>query len=88
MIPRRIANATHRLGAPQNWDADRGGNCTSLMCRVVQDKEGGAPVYESAWEPTPAELAMLNKGGSLILRIVGMQPPVALYAEPIVEEVA
>ena len=32
---------------------------------------------ESAWEPTPDELALLNAGGTVVLRIIGWQPPVA-----------
>jgi hypothetical protein len=46
------------------------------------------PFYESAWEPTPEELAHLNAGGSVILRVLGGQPPVALYVEPPAEESA
>ena len=36
---------------------------------------------QSAWEPTPRELAILNAGGSVILSIIGGQPPVMLGAE-------
>jgi hypothetical protein len=36
----------------------------------------------SAWEPTPQELALLNAGGKVYLRIVGSgHPPVAIWAE-------
>jgi hypothetical protein len=75
MMPRRIQNATHSLGAPKDWDKARG-NCVSLWVRAFPD------FFESAWEPTPDELAALNAGGSVILRVVGGHPPVALYVEP------
>jgi hypothetical protein len=75
MIPRRIANATHYLGAPKGWNPETDGACGHLAVRVVGN------VWESAWEPTPAELAALNAGGSVILRVVGGQPPVMLLVE-------
>lgn len=43
---------------------------------------------DSAWEPTPAELEMLNAGGSVVLRVVGWQVPVALYVEPSQQDVS
>lgn len=76
MIPRRIANATRNLGAPGDWDESKHGKCTHLWVRV---QPGG--LFESAWEPTPEELKILNEGGSVVLRVVGGQPPVALYVE-------
>lgn len=75
MIPRRISRATHYLGAPQGWAPAKDGHCSHLAVRASGD------VCESAWEPTPAELAALNAGASVILRVVGGQPPVALYVE-------
>lgn len=76
MIPMRIANATHYMGAPKGWEPERDGRCSHLAVRVVGN------VYESAWEPTPDELAALNAGGSVLLRVVGGQPPVMLLVEP------
>lgn len=73
----RIANATHCMGAPKGWKPEEDGNCCHLAVRVVDGN-----VHESAWEPTPGELAMLNAGGSILLRIVGGQPPVMLTVEP------
>ena len=82
MIPRRIAGATHHLGAPQSWDEATQGPCRRLHVRV--SPEG---ICESAWEPTPAELAALNAGASIILSVVGGQPPVMLSVEaPLAED--
>lgn len=75
MIARRIAGATEKLLAPRNWDHERYGKCLDLWVRV----EDG--LCSSAWEPTPDELARLNAGGSVVLTIVGGQPPVALSVE-------
>ena len=76
MIPMRIANATHHMGAPKGWEPEKDGNCCHLAVRVVDGN-----IYQSAWEPTPAELAALNAGGSIVLSIVGGQPPVMLSVE-------
>ncbi len=81
MIPRRIMNASHWLGAPTGWRPDKNGYCGHLAIRTSGEPRNGRGWCESAWEPTPAELEQLNAGGSIILRIVGWQPPVALYVE-------
>jgi hypothetical protein len=38
--------------------------------------------FSSAWEPTPAELAILKAGGHVVLTVFGGQPPVMLTVEP------
>lgn len=81
MIPKRILGANHYLGAPKNWSSEKDGDCGHLAIRTQGDPRSGAGWCESAWEPTPAELEALNKGGSIILRVIGWQPPVALYVE-------
>jgi hypothetical protein len=78
MIPRRIRNATITFAAPPDWSESKHGKCLGLAVRITP----GVGHFESAWEPTPEELAALNEGGSVILRVVGGQPPVALYVEP------
>ena len=80
MIPRRIQNATHRLGPPADWDETKHGKCTHLDVRQSSDAQGNT-VVQSAWEPTPDELSALINGGSLILTIWGGQPPVSLHTE-------
>ena len=81
MIPRRIMGASHWLGAPAGWKPDKDGDCGHLAIRTVGDPRHGSGWCESAWEPTPAELEQLNAGGSIILRVVSWQPPVAIYVE-------
>lgn len=78
MIAKRIADFTHFLGAPAGWKPENG-SCVGLAVR----QEG--PVWVSAWEPTPAELALLNAGGSVILSVYGGQPPVSLTVEEAAE---
>lgn len=40
---------------------------------------GGTPAMVSAWQPTPDEVARLNAGASVHLRVIGTQhPPVML----------
>ncbi len=94
MIARRILGAVHWLGAPLGWRPDKDGDCGHLAIRTSGDPRYGTGWCESAWEPTPGELEQLNAGASVILRVVGWQPPVAIYVEkpgfarePIEEEV-
>lgn len=82
MIPKRISGATLYMGAPKDWQLEKDGNCAHLAVRVVEGN-----IFQSAWEPTPEELAMLNAGGSMVLSVVGGQPPVMLSVEPVFEDV-
>jgi hypothetical protein len=75
VIPRRIHNSNVKYGPPEGWDNERDGHCSNLYVR--RDNATCA----SAWEPTPQELELLNKGGSVVLTIWGAQPPVALSVE-------
>lgn len=79
MHPGRIADATRSLGAPESWNRETNGPCGSLAIR--DGVQRGLPHMESAWFPTPEELAALVAGAPVILRIVGTShPPVMLYA--------
>lgn len=80
MLIRRIKNFTNVFKAPRDWDAEQAGRCGDLAVRIVE-VPGAGHACESAWEPTPAELAALNAGGSVILRVFGGQPPVAVYVD-------
>lgn len=45
------------------------------------------PAMETAWFPTPAELAALNAGAPVILRVLGIgHPPVMLYTGNLPDE--
>lgn len=81
MIPARIAGATHYMGAPKGWKPEEDGNCCHLAVRVTDN------VWESAWEPTPAEVAAISAGAKIVLRVVGGQPPVMLCVEDLPETV-
>lgn len=82
MIPRNISNSNVTYGAPVNWNEKENGKCLDLKVRIDY-KQG---FVESAWEPTPEELKLLNQGGSVILRIYGSQPPVWLTVEESVKD--
>ncbi len=93
MITRRIRGWNCCPGAPVGWTPERDGDCGVLPVRVFPPTaltKPNTPVQycESAWEPTPAELEMLNTGGSVVLRVVGWQVPVALYVEPSQQDVS
>lgn len=81
MLPRRITGASLVLGAPAGWKPERDGNCAHLPIRTHGAPERGQGWCESAWEPTPDELLLLNAGGSVVLRVLGWQPPCTIYVE-------
>lgn len=84
MISKRIAGANAYPGAPLGWRPETDGHCSHLAVRVT--KRGDQIQYcQSAWEPTPAELQMLNRGGQIVLTVVGWQVPVALSVEDVHE---
>lgn len=87
MIAKRIAGANAYPGAPEGWEPERDGTCGRLAIRVTRDAAGNAKYCQSAWEPTPAELQMLNAGGQIVLTVVGWQVPVALSVEAVAEPV-
>lgn len=82
MLTKRIAGANAYPGAPKGWNPEKDGSCGHLAVRMFQREDQTVAYCESAWEPTPKELEMLNAGGQIVLRVVGWQVPVALYVEP------
>lgn len=77
----QIKNSTHNFGAPENWDPAKDGTCLVLPVRVQEFGENKLPECVSAWQPSPEELALLTRGGVVILSIIGRQPPVMLTVE-------
>lgn len=75
MIIKRIEGCTRVLGQSQGYLGlplrDIEINCTV--------NGPSTPAMETAWEPTPDELARLNAGAPVILRVVGRaHPPVMI----------
>ena len=81
MLKQVISGYHATPGAPPNWDPSHG-TCGVLPIRVLADSTGQPYACESAWLPTATELEQLNAGGTVVLRVIGMQPPVTLYVEP------
>jgi len=78
MIPARIEGCTRALGAPPGWTPETSGTCVGLPIR--DEVNGDMPCMVSAWEPTPAELAAIQGGAKIMLRVVGTgHPPVCVY---------
>lgn len=72
----RITGCTRVIGKSQGYYG------LPLRDIVVNDTVTGpqTPAMESAWFPTPDELAAINAGAPIILRIMGTgHPPVQLY---------
>lgn len=75
----RIRGATRVLGKSQGYLG------LPVRDEMVIDKTIGeiVPAMVTAWEPSPAELAMLADGASVYVRIFGMNhPPILVYVEP------
>lgn len=86
MLKKIISGWNAAPGAPEGWDPKiHGGECHTLPIRVFQESNGTI-FCESAWEPTPDEVALLLSGGQIVLRVYGWQPAVALYVEPMKPE--
>lgn len=89
MLKKVIAGWNAAPGAPANWDPAKDGDCGALPIRYwprTAKLDGSGPRIqwcESAWEPTPKELDLLNAGGQIVLRVWGWQVPVAIYTEPL-----
>ena len=80
MIISRVRDMTRSLGAPKDWNPNDTGPCYGLPVRI--EPHGKMNSFVSAWEPTPAELAALNRGAKVMLRVVGdSHPPVMIYVD-------
>lgn len=88
MIPKRHPDTTRYLGAPAGWEPSRHGSCGHLSIADVQHVAGN--IMLSRWEPTAAELAVLNAGGSIELGVIGtIHPPVSIgVIDPPRDEIA
>lgn len=74
-----IRNHIRVLGAPPGWDHSQV-PCGSLAIR--DESMAGMPAIASAWKPNAAELKILNEGGSVVVRIVGLvHPPISVGVE-------
>ncbi len=73
MKPALIEGATHNPGAPAGMER----TCGRLPIKVTRHGDESL-TCESAWKPSPEELAVLTDGGYVLLRVVGWQVPVAL----------
>jgi hypothetical protein len=79
----RIAGATRTIGKSQGYLG------LPLRDIVLEDAVNGpnTPAMETAWEPTPDELAALNAGAPVILCVLGSgHPPVMLRTGDLPED--
>ena len=77
MLPGRIEGATHRLGAPRDWDKAHHGPCAALTVRFEPTPAG--PTWTSAWYPNADEIERISKGAPIYLTVVGpAHPPIAI----------
>lgn len=75
----------HRVdGAPPSWDETLDGPFINTAILEVVDIVTGIKMLATAWRPSAEELADLNNGGYLILKIAdclnGKHPIIQLYA--------
>lgn len=73
----RIQGCTRTIGKAQGYHG------LPLRDIVINDSVNGpqTPAMETAWLPSPEELAALVAGAPIILRVLGTgHPPVLIYA--------
>jgi hypothetical protein len=70
------------FGAPPDVQEKDGPLLNRVAVRIRRGPAGEVAFAETAWEPTPDELAALNAGGSIILTVQGGQPMIRLSVEP------
>jgi hypothetical protein len=80
MMPVPTKNATHLFGKPKEWDESVRGPVRTLSVRVEDTVRGKE--FVSTWKPTLEEIQALQDGGTILLTVGGVQPPVALHVEP------
>lgn len=69
MNPGKLEGANLSLGAPENWNAEKFGECVALP---VLDN---GVTLQSIWIPDAEELAALNAGQPVLLTIYGRNHP-------------
>lgn len=85
MIIGHIEGATRTIGTTQNY---RGMPVRDVVLNSALDGLD-TPAMETAWLPTPAEIAAINAGAPVILRILGtVHPPVAVEVGKVPELVS
>lgn len=80
MRPAKVKGQTADFAKPRSWDDSRDGPCGTLPVRVEQ--EGIYNNHYSNWKPDAEELKLLNRGGVVELKCVGVQPPVSVSVVP------
>lgn len=73
MIPAHVEHSTRTLGKPKDWDESKG-PCMGLPIRDLATPHGNCMV--SAWTPSPAEVAAINRGEPVLLFVFGLCHPV------------
>lgn len=80
MLIQRIANFTRVIGKAQGY---RG---LPLRDGVTNCSVSGqdTPTMETAWQPTPAELILLNAGANIHVMLAGsVHPPIIVSVGPV-----
>lgn len=63
----RIADSTHALAAPSNWDEDKSGRCQTLHARL--EEVDGVMFMRSAWEADASEIGWMLAGSRIVLGV-------------------
>ena len=80
MIAKIIQGWNTVFKKPDDWDEEANGKCIPIHARVDERSDTDS-IVQTAWEPTPEELRILNVGGVVVLSCIGGMPPVMLTVE-------
>jgi len=85
MRPTVTRGATHNYQKPDNWNAEKDGECGDLQVRAETYGESKIIQLVSTWKPNSAELKLLKQGGVVeVMLLTPIQPPMAVsVVEPI-----
>lgn len=85
MLTKLIEGFQKVWGAPANWTPETSGECGGLPAKITE--VNGIQMWESAWEPTPEELDLLCKGGTIHLYVSAHpHPVVSMNVHPMKED--
>lgn len=82
-----FTNQTRTLGKPEKWVEEYDGPVKSISVFDYHDDQTGLPVMMTGWRPNAQELALLNAGGFIAMRICdiygGAHPMTQMSVEPL-----
>jgi len=75
MNPVKFPEANSTFGPPAGLEESQVQTVAAYVGQIERGSVEGMSVVVVAWQPTPAELEVLNAGGAIFLSVIGGLPP-------------